>query len=366
LFRNQHRFMSQILSIKKTDMRILIIGGTRFIGPYVVRRLLDAGHSITLFNRGETKADLPAAVQQIHGNRRDLSSFTAEFKAASPDVVLDMIPYTEAEAHTLMSVFKGIARRVVIISSADVYRAYGRLLRLEAGAPDPVPLKEDAPLRESLYPYRAQSQGPDDFKYHYDKILVERVVMSEGELPGTVLRLAAVYGPHDPQHRLYHYLKRMDDARPAILLEEGLVHWRWTRCYVENVADAIVLAVTSERTANRIYNVGEPEALTEADWVRSIGRAAGWDGEVVSMPRDILPRHLKVNSDCEHHLFTDTSKIRLELGYSEGISREEALRRAIDWERANPPAEANPAEFDYLAEDEALAKLKAGGNVSDG
>jgi nucleoside-diphosphate-sugar epimerase len=338
-------------------MRILIIGGTRFIGPYVVRRLADTGHSVTLFHRGETKANLPASINHIYGDRRDLPSFINEFKTSAPDVVLDMIPYTEEDARTLMRVFKTLAPRLVAISSADVYRAYGRLLRLETGTPDPVPLNEEAPLRETLYPHRAHAEGPDDFKYHYDKILVERVVMSDDELPATVLRLPAVYGTGDPQHRLFDYLKRMDDGRPAILLGEELARWRWTRGYVENVADAIALAVTDERSANRIYNVGEPEALTEADWVRSLGNAAGWDGQIVSMPKDSLPAHLMMDSDCTHHLFTDTSRIRTELGYDERIPRAEALRRTIEWERMNPPKEVNPAQFDYAAEDEAMTKL---------
>lgn len=340
-------------------MRILIIGGTRFIGPRVVRRLHEAGgHSVTLFHRGETKADLPASVNQVYGDRHALSSFTDDFRITAPDVVLDMIPYTEEEARTLMGVFKGRARRVVAISSADVYRAYGCLLRLETGVPDPVPLKEDAPLRASFYPYRAQSQGPEDFKYHYDKILVERVVMSEKDLPGTVLRLPAVYGAGDPQHRLFGYLKRMDDQRPDIILEAAQARWRWTRGDVESIADAIALAVTDERAANHIYNVGERDALTEADWIRSIGHAAGWNGEVITVPKDSLPEHLESNSDYAHHLFTDTTRLRAELGYDERISREEALRRTIEWERAHPPAEIFPAEIEYAAEDALLAKLK--------
>jgi nucleoside-diphosphate-sugar epimerase len=337
-------------------MRILIIGGTRFIGPYVVRNLAEAGHDITLFHRGETEADKTSEVQQLYGDRRDLPSFAAEFKVIAPDVVLDMIPYTEEEARLLMRVFKGVARRVVVISSADVYRAYGRLLRLEPGEPDPVPLNEDAPLRERLYPYGERAEGPDDFKYHYDKILVERVVMSDAFLPGTVLRLPAVYGPNDPQHRLFDYLKRMDDGRPTILLEEVQSRWRWTRGYVENAAAAIALAVTNERAANRIYNVGEMDALTEADWVRSIGHAAGWNGEVVTLPNDSLPT--QIDDDYEHHLVTDTRRIRAELGYKERISREEALRETINWERANPSSKVDPAQFDYAAEDAALAKLK--------
>src|SRR5436190_8561175 len=84
------------------------------------------------------------------------------------------------------------------------------------------------------------------------------------ELPGTVLRLPAVYGPGDRQHRLFPYVQRMHDGRPAILLEHGRASWRWTRGYVENVARAIALAVVQEHATGLIYNVGEAEALTEA------------------------------------------------------------------------------------------------------
>ncbi|HKC63108.1 MAG TPA: hypothetical protein VKB86_05695, partial [Pyrinomonadaceae bacterium] len=156
----------------------------------------------------------------------------------------------------------------------------------------------------------------------------------------------------------FGYLKRMDDRRPAILLEEEQSRWRWTRGYVENVADAIALAVTDDRAMNRIYNVGEAEALTELDWIHAIGHAAGWDGEIVVLPKDALPAHMTSNADYAHHLFTDTSRIRAELGFDERISHQEALHKTIDWERANPPAEIFPAETEYAAEDAILAKLK--------
>lgn len=339
-------------------MNILVIGGTRFIGPPVIKRLVSAGHNLTVFNRGQTEAELPTGVKRIHGDRHQLASFAADFKRLAPDVVLDMILYTEEEASALVDVFKGVAGRVVAVSSADVYRAYGRLLGLEHGEPDPVPLGEDAPLRETFYPHRAHTQGPDDFKYFYEKILVERVVMSGEELPGTILRLPAVYGEGDPQHRLHDYLKRMDDNRPAILLGEKLARWRWTRGYVCDVATAIALAVENERAARKIYNVGEAVALTEADWVHSIGHAAVWSGDIVELPEDQLPNQETGGADYEHHLVTDTSLIRDELGYSEHFSRQEALKRTIDWERENPPSEVDPSQFDYAAEDAVLARLR--------
>lgn len=339
-------------------MRILVIGGTSFIGPRVVRRLVEQGHDVTVFHRGQTTCDLPSEVRHITGERHSLSNFSSDFKAFAPDVVLDMILFTEEEALAALQTFKGVAGRIVMPSSMDVYRAYGRLLLLEQGEPDPIPYTEEGPLREALYPYRARAKGPDDSAYKYEKILAERVVMNDASLPGTVLRLPAVYGPGDKQHRLFEYLKRMDDGRPIILLEERKARWRWSRGFVENVADAIALAVTNERAAGRIYNVGEEDTPTEADWVRSIARAAGWGGEILIHEKSSLPEPLADNAPYEHHLVSDTSRIRAELGYKERVGRTLALRQTVAWERENPPAEIDSAQFDYAAEDAVLERLK--------
>jgi nucleoside-diphosphate-sugar epimerase len=338
-------------------VRILVIGGTGFSGPHLIRRLDDLGHEIVLFHRGQTQADLPAGVKHVLGDRRRLTDFADELKDFAPRLVLDMIPVTEQDARSVTNIFKGIARRVVAISSQDVYRAYGRLIRIEPGPVEPVPLTEDSPLRTKLYPYRDRVE-PDHRVYHYEKILVERVFMADPELPGTILRLPMVYGPRDNQHRLFRYLKRMDDNRHAILVEEGLADWRWTRGYVENVAAATALAVTDERATGRIYNVGEREALSEVEWVGAIGRAAGWNGEIVVVSRDRLPAPMAPDGNMEQHLVADATRIRRELGYEEPVPRDEALRRTVAWERAHPPDKIDLKQFDYAVEDAILAELE--------
>lgn len=343
-------------------MQILVIGGTGFTGMHVLRRLVEDGHNVAVFHRGQTETELPLVVQHIYGKREDLSTFVADFKKFAPDVVLDMIPYVEQDAFTLIDTFQGMTKRVVAISSMDVYAAYGRFMRSEAREPEQTPFDEDAPLRSNLYPYRKYAQSSDDLQYNYEKILVERVVMNDSKLPGTVLRLAKVYGFGDNQHLAFDYVKRMDDGRPAILLEERKAQWRWTRGYTENVAAAIVLAATNEQAADRIYNIGEADALTEAEWVRSIGHAADWDGEVVAAPGDILPKHLAEDYDYRHNLAANTSRIREELGYAEPISREEALKQTVAWERENPPRNINSEKFDYAAEEAALMGLEGKGS----
>jgi nucleoside-diphosphate-sugar epimerase len=333
----------------------LVIGGTGFVGVPLVRCLEEAGHELLVFHRGRTEREHGHAggVEHVHGDRKALASFAGRFGRFAPDVVLDVVPYSEGDARVVGETFRGMAGRVVALSSGDVYRAYGVLVGKEAGRPEPVPLGEDSPLREELFPYRGVVEGMGD----YEKILVERVVVGDPDLPGTVLRLPMVYGPGDAQRRLFGYLRRMDDGRPAILVEEGFAVWRWTRGYVENVAAAIALAVVDGRTAGRVYNVGEAEALTEAEWVREVGRAAGWEGEVIAAPWDLFPAGTWPNFDTDQHLVYDTRRLREELGYEEPVSREEALVRTVAWERANPPEEVATGTFDYATEDAALVEL---------
>jgi nucleoside-diphosphate-sugar epimerase len=342
-------------------VRILIIGGTRFVGPPLVRRLHDQGHTLWLFHRTPSHIDLPPDVQHIRGDRYYLADYIDAFRAAQPAVVIDMIPLTEADARAVMWLFKGLAERVVALSSQDVYRAFGRVNGFEPGPPDPVPLTEDSPLRERFYPYRNETPRASDDPFHwlddYEKILVERAVMNVPDLPGTVLRLPMLYGPGDYQHRLWTYLKRMGDRRPALLMNEQLSRWRWTRDYVENVATAVALAATDPRAAGRIYNLGEYPTLSIKEWIREIGQVAGWDGRVVTAPDYQLPEELKSRAGLEQHLDVDSSRIRYELGFVPPVAREEALRRTIAWERANPPAQVNPADFDYATEDAILSRL---------
>lgn len=326
-------------------MRVLVVGGTGFIGSHVARRLAAAGHRVTVYHRGETVADLPPEVDTRRGDRADPASLGAAVAETAPDVVLHVVAMTAADAEAAVTACAGRVGRLVAVSSMDVYRARNRLYGTEPGPPDPVPLAEDAPLREQLYPYRAAAPGPGHVAYDYDKIPVERAVLGHPELVGTVLRLPMVYGPGDAYHRLAEWLGRVDAGRPAIPLGAGRAGWRWSRGYVENVAHAIALATTDGRAAGEVYNVGDEPALSEADWGRAVGRAAGWAGEVVAVPDASLPEPFGRPLDWRQHLVGDTRKLREQMGYAEPVPPDEALRRTVAWERAHPPAASPPVDF---------------------
>jgi nucleoside-diphosphate-sugar epimerase len=210
-----------------------------------------------------------------------------------------------------------------------------------------MPVREDSELRTQPSPDLTTDLD-------FDNLTVERAVAERGaEFPVTVLRCPVIYGPLDTQRRLKHYVRRMADARAAIVLDSRLGRLRMSRGYVENVAEAVIAAVSDDRAAGRTYNVGESDALSEAEWARAVGSAFGWGGEVVVADPEALPAELQVPLPGQD-IFADTSRIRHELGYAEPVSRAEALLRAIDWERAQQRDEPPP---DYTSEDSALRSL---------
>jgi nucleoside-diphosphate-sugar epimerase len=287
-------------------MRVLVFGGTQFMGPHVVRQLVARGHDVTLFHRGEHEA-LPE-VRHVHGDRARIPD------ALKPELVIDMWCMNERDAAAAKARFGGV--RTVVLSSGDVYRNYDGLQRHYDGAPDPEPLSEDAPLRERLYPYAHMAERLGDWVREYDKILVERTLAGPRT---TILRMPAVYGPHDEQRRFYDWIDAMKRGDEVIAIDAAQAEWRWTRGYVANCADAIVHAAFDERAAGRTYNVGEPDTPPDEAWLRLLTRIYKWPGRIERRPGIGPPL------DFRFHLHTDTRRIREELGWREHVSRAEAL-----------------------------------------
>ena len=336
-------------------MHVLVLGGTGFLGPEVVRHLAAAGCDVTVFHRGTHEVELPRSVGHVHGDRDLLHAFVGEFRRITPDVVVDVRPMTEAHAQGLVSTFAGLVGRVVVVSSTDVYRAYGRLNLTEPGPPDLVPLTEDAPKREKLYADRdAKPHDRAESLDRYDKLLVERVVAAEPRLAAAILRLGMVHGPRSYRH--FPYVRRMDDRRPAIILAESWARWRGTLAYSEDVGAAIALAAMRP-DARGPYNVGDAEPTPIATLALAIGRAAGWDGRIVVVPDAELPEAMRPGPGLTQELILDTSRIRRELGYKERVPRDEGLRRTVQWMREHPPGPDDPMgrlELNYEAEDAIL------------
>jgi nucleoside-diphosphate-sugar epimerase len=342
-------------------MRALLIGGSGFIGPHFSRALQGMGHDVIVFHRGthplENSGD--SGPRELLGDRRRLADHAGELRRAAADVVIDVVLSSGRQARELMDVFRGAAARIVGLSSGDVYRACGVTFGQEDGGLEPLPLTEASALRSKpqTYPPAQIEMLKQVFGWvddEYDKIPVERAILDEPGLPGVVLRLPMVYGPGDPLRRFYPVEKRIADGRRALLMSEAMAAWRCTKGYVENVGAAIAAAAVADRVDGQIFNVGEPDAITERQWAELVAGAMQWDGRFVTRPDDRVPPHLRAPGNTAQHWVTDTSKLRRQVGFIEPVSREEAVRRTVEWDAAHPPSGVLPYPVDYAAEDAAI------------
>lgn len=306
-------------------MRVLIIGGTGFIGQWIVRALVENGHAVRVFHRGSTTAALPPSVLHIHGERLELPRFAPLFRAWDPDVVLDTFAYGRDDVALVNRATEKMPCRFVILSSMDVYRAYGIYCRLEEGAPDTGRFGENAPLRSVLYPYRKNAASADDLTYRYDKIPAEQFAMNEMNRPVTILRLGKVYGPGDPRRHAQDYLEQV--RRGGVQWPKERSGWRWSRTFVENGAGAVALAVASAASACRIYNVADEPVLTEREWIGAVARANNCNLEIETSPESSEPATQPY--EWRQHLCADTTRVRRELGWREKFDLEDALRRTF-------------------------------------
>lgn len=299
---------------------------------------------------------------QFTGDRNRLPDYQDQLRRFSFDVIIDLILSSGEQARQLMKIGQEVARRVVAISSMDVYRASGVWYGVETGPLELLPVTEDSPLRtvrrfhapEMVKMMQGIFTWLDD---DYDKIAVEEAIMNDPVISGTVLRLPMVYGPGDRLHRWFPLLKRLADGRSSILLPDDFAFWRSPRGYVENVAHAIALAATSPQAAGRAYNICDEPTLPELQWQERIAQQVNWRGRFVVLPRERTPKHLWLAGNAAQHVVASSERIRAELGYKEVVEIEEAIRRTAMWEQRNPPGIINPQQFDYDAEDAALANV---------
>jgi nucleoside-diphosphate-sugar epimerase len=347
-------------------MRILVIGGTGFLGGPLVRALRGDGHEVAIFHRGEQCAG--DEVGHFHGDRREMEAYGPAMTRFAPEVVVDLICGSGAAARRTLRVLAAPRRRMVLISSLDVYRAWAVFHGVDRGPIEPAPQSETARLRSSsgLYPAATLAHLRRLHPWMmegYDKLGMERAATAWPAAPGawlTILRLPPLYGPGDPHRRLYALWRRMRDGRGAILLPRGWAEWRSPRGYVINMAHGVALAVTNPRAAGRVYNLADAGNFSEAEWATAVGQVAGWRGRVVVASPAHMPPHLRVTAVTAvtaQHCAADTSRIRQELGYREPVSREEAIRATLIHERDHPPVNADPGLFDYAAEDAVLSGL---------
>src|SRR5207237_3483076 len=139
-------------------------------------------------------------VEATQGDRDRLGEYRNELSRFAPEVIVDLILSSGEQARELMRIVRDVAARVVAISSMDVYRAWGVLHGVEPGPLEPLPLREDSPLRTTrqLYPAETVQTMQRVFSWlddRYDKIAAEETSRGDPQVQWTVVRLPMVSGP---------------------------------------------------------------------------------------------------------------------------------------------------------------------------
>lgn len=325
-------------------MRVCVLGGTRFIGRALVEHLVAAGHQLLVVHRGKSEPDDLAAAEHLHVDRTALSDERSRLDAFAPEALVDTYAMTAQHVEAAIAAFpQGLP--TVVLSSMDVYRAYGSLL---AGRhTDPVPLTERSPLRAERYPYRGQEVPQADFDTDsYEKLDVEERYLARG---ASILRLGFVYGEHDLQRREEFILRRVRAGRPRIPF--GVGSWLGSRTYVADIGLAVEQALTRPQAAGEVFNVCEEASPTLRLWAEDILRAAGVQAELVSVDDSALPADLALTG-AGQPMLGSPQKAKTMLDWVE-TDPGEATARSVRWHLANPPA-AGDADFD--ADDHALGQ----------
>ena len=319
-------------------MRIVVIGGTLFIGREIVRRLAARGHEVTVLHRRDHH-DLGPDIHNLTADRSDAAALRRVLPAfdAVFDVAYDWEKGTTAEQVEAAARSCGPdLQRYVFVSSIAAYGP-GTALR------------EADPL------------VPDDFPFPYaqHKAASERALFrlhAEKGFPATTFRPPYVHGPRQPFYREQFFWDRMRDGRPIILPDGGDAPMQWV--LVSDLAEACVRAIEVPAAAGAAFNIAHLEALTQRSFVEALARVAGLTPRFASVPRaaieaaggQLLGPHIYFGEflDLPPHISVIEKAPRL-LGVTP-TPFDDALRQGFAWYQSQPRRQA-----DYTFEDRLLA-----------
>ncbi|HZZ20641.1 MAG TPA: NAD-dependent epimerase/dehydratase family protein [Opitutaceae bacterium] len=176
-------------------MKLLVIGGGKFVGRAVVESAIENGHIVTVFNRGKTSGEVPSGVEWIRGDRdRELSLLLGR----RWDAVIDTCAYFPRQVETLLRILKGNIGHYLLVSSVSVYADMS-----EPG------LKEDSPLLPGIggaaEAVTAETYGPF-------KVMCEQAALENGPSSTLIVRPGIIVGPHDPTGRFSYWVQRISEG----------------------------------------------------------------------------------------------------------------------------------------------------------
>jgi 2'-hydroxyisoflavone reductase len=221
---------------KPKGMKVLVLGGTGFLGPIIVQNLVDHGHTVTLFNRGKTNPQLFPDLEKLRGDRE--KGELDAIRGRAWDVAIDTPPWKPRWVIGALDVLKDSLRHYTFISSISVFG--------EASKPG---LDESAPV--------AKTDDPKEIIQNYGALKALCEEAAEKGMPGKalVIRPGLIVGPGDHSDRFTYWPVRVE--RGGEVLAPGTPEDPVQIIDVRDLGEWVVRAVEKKLTG--IYNATGPE-----------------------------------------------------------------------------------------------------------
>lgn len=232
-------------------MKVLILGGTQFVGRHIVDALRSAGHEVSTFTRGVTPDDLPADVERLTGDRDEGAAGIRSLDGRSWDACVDVSGYTAVHVRSSASALRRRLGRYVFISAVSVY-----------GDPTDRPVTEDHSL---IDPAPEDVTDVNGDTYGALKVTCEQIV-TEFHARSTVLRPQIIAGPRDPSGRYPYWVKRAELGGEVLAPGDGTDHVQVVD--IRDVARFVRKAI--EEDIDGVYNMAGPR-LSWGDFIDVLG-----------------------------------------------------------------------------------------------
>lgn len=261
-------------------MNVLIIGGTRNVGFFLANAMHDAGHHVTILNRGITRDELPAPIERLRADRTDAAALRRALGGRSFDAVVDAALYNADEASTIVDLLDKKTGHYIFLSSGQVYLVREGIVR---------PFHERDYEGRLLSPPKPDTYAYEEWLYGMNKRNAEDVFLKaakERAFPITTLRLPMVNGERDHFFRLYNYVLRLQDGGP--ILVPTTPNYALRHIYSDDVVRAIMRILENGSGKGKAYNISQDESVSLDDFLAMVGGFLGVEPKIVRVNRDLL------------------------------------------------------------------------------
>jgi nucleoside-diphosphate-sugar epimerase len=314
--------------MEKTAMRILIMGGTRFIGVALTKILVEQGHEVTLFNRGNKPSPVEG-VREIHGDRKDPMQLKDQLAAERFEAIFDNNGRELSDTQPLVELFKDQVQHFVYVSSAGVYLKSDQMPHYESDAIDP----------------KSRHKGKHDTETY----------LNEMGMPWTSVRPVYIYGAGNYNDLEAWFFDRIVRDRPLPVPGNG--EHITQLGHVQDLAQAMASILGNQNAIGQVYNISGERYLTFDGIARACAKAIGKSPDQLKLvhynPKDFDFGKRKAFPLRMQHFFADINKAKTDLDWQPQYDLISGLKDSF--EKDYLAQNRQEAEIDFSLDEQILS-----------